>query len=150
MLNRVIKSNLFITPAERTVSTRSKVLKRSTVYFIWFSVPVTKKCFTQFSPEVSQELLERKLKFIVHFFCWEFYHRNQIHGPHHAPPIFKYISQENLSIKFTYLYIEPKPALILRKYPVQQIWTHKPSATTKDFLLLNSQSRKVKKNYTLQ
>ena len=51
---------------------------------ILLKVIVTKKCFTKFSPKISEKLLHTTLKFFVNFFHCEFYHKNQVDGSNHA------------------------------------------------------------------
>ena len=61
-----------------------KFSKEEVTLFL-FKVIFTKMCFTKFSLEISQELLQTMLNFILSFFHLELYHENQFHGSHHAP-----------------------------------------------------------------
>ena len=73
-------------------------------------VILNKMCFTIFSPKISQELLQTTLKFILHFFHWELYHKNQVYGSHHAPSNTFHKSVIILS----YLHIDPESTLIFK------------------------------------
>ena len=57
--------------------------KRKVLYF--FKVIFTKMRFTKILLEISQELLQTTLSFILNFFQLELYHKNQFHGSHHTP-----------------------------------------------------------------
>ena len=86
MLNGMIKSNIFISLAKRTVFARAK--EKS-----WKKVMFTKLCFRFLSRKrVLQSLhqnylrncLDTTLKFILNFFCWEFSCKSRVYVPNLA------------------------------------------------------------------
>ena len=72
-------------------------------------VIVTKMCLIKVSPKISQGFLQTAWKFILSFFYWPFYHKNQVHGSHHAP---SGIFQKSHNFSFSYLHMELGSGLI--------------------------------------
>ena len=123
----------FSTLTKITTFTRGKVLTKGTAYFIFLYIISTKKCFTQFSPEMSQKLLGVKFFLFLPLKILSQKSRNSL-SPSRT---LKYISQEYHNYSFTYLH-KAQSGLILVIYPVMQIWIHKPNAKIRKFCTLNS------------
>ena len=96
-----------------------------------FVLQVLKKCFTKFSPEIYQELLETTLKFTFHFFRWEFSHKKS--SSWSTSLTMKYISQENDNFKSNICISH-----LSRLWFLVNSWIHKPNAKAKESWILNS------------
>ena len=103
---------------------------------------VLKKCFTKFSPEIYQELLETTLKFTFHFFRWEFSHKKS--SSWSTSLTMKYISQENDNFK-SHICISH----LSRLWFLVNSWIHEPNAKKKDSWTLNSLDKKLYFNFIL-
>ena len=112
---------------------RGQFLTKEIAYFMLLYIISPKKCFTQFSPEISQMLLGVKFFLFLPLKILSQKTRNSLFPSH----TLKYISQEYHNYSFTYLH-KAQSALILVIYPVRQIWIHKPNAKIKQFCTLNS------------
>ena len=69
-------------------------------------------CFTKFSLEKSQELLQTTLNFILSFSHLKSYHKNQVHGSHHAPS--NIFHKSVIILIFHILHIKPESGLIFK------------------------------------
>ena len=130
---------------KRAVFTRWPTLKGKGTLFL-YKVIVTKMCFTKLSPEISHELLQTTLNFIINVFHLEFYYKNQLHGSNQVPSnIFHHQSRHNFN--FSYLPMESEPGLIFK---IISSWANLNLRTKfESFSIANSWEKRFNKNYTL-
>ena len=102
---------------------------------------VLKKCFTKFSPEIYQELLDTTLKFTFISFVGNSVTKITIES---TSLTMKYISQENDNFK-SHICVSH----LTRLWFLVNSWIHEPNAKTKGSWTLNSLCKKVHFNFIL-
>ena len=82
MLSLTIKSDAFI-PDKKSCLYKMKMLQKRKVFCFCLNL-LQRNVFFEVLTEISEELLQTTLNFVLNFFHLEFYHKKQVHGSHHA------------------------------------------------------------------